>query len=198
MSRRYIPGTFEPQVNRWRFVSWIGRAALSAMLLTTASCGSSAPANSNAAAASGQASGTPATGSRTADACRLLTPDEIAALVGNAVAPGHPEVTPGVCKWGTEQPDQIDVLLMVYLKGSTREQVLCKDVRDAAAQGKGFPGIGDAATWKFSRIGIDSGDLEVCGSEGYLSLSLNGKGEASKFETAAVSLARKVIARLKD
>jgi hypothetical protein len=197
MSRRYSPGTFEPQVNHWRFVSWVGRAALSAVLLTAVSCGSSAPANSNTDAASGLASRTPATGSHTVDACRLLTPGEIAAIVGNAVAPGHPGAGPEVCKWDTEQPDQIDVLLMVYLKGGTHEPVLCKDVRDAAAQGKGLPGIGDAATWRFSRIGIDSGDLEVCGSEGFISLSLNGKGEASKFEAAAVSLARKVMARLK-
>jgi hypothetical protein len=170
------------------------RAALVIAALAAA-CGGSGPAESNTTPASGAAPATPPAG--TADACSLLTREEIAAAVGNPVEPGRPEAGRETCDWDTAQPGQTDVLLMVRLKGSTREQVLCDEMRKTAAAGKGYSGIGEAATWKYTKGGIfDSADLEVCDGKGFVSISLNGKGDAAALEAAAVALARKVLGRL--
>lgn len=174
MSRRDRFAHTAPRRDGWRRAAWIQRAAIAALAATIASCGGSSPADSTPATSGGQP---PATGARTADACKLLTQGEIAAAVGNPVAPGRPEAGPEVCDWDTEHADQIDVLLTVRLRGSAREQVLCADVRKAAAEEKGLSGIGDAATWKFTKLGVlDSGDLEVCDSKGYVSHQFERQG----------------------
>lgn len=160
----------------------------------TAACGGSSSGPDEPAAGQQAA---PASQSRTADACRLLSPAEIAAAVGNAVNAGQPEAGPEVCDWDTDKPDDVSVLLTVRLKDSDRERVLCEDVRKAASAGTGFPGIGEAATWKFTSMGFfNSGDLEICDSRGFVGLSLNGKADADRLQAAAVTLARTVLGRL--
>jgi hypothetical protein len=176
-----------------RTTAW--RAIAGAVIASALGCGSgSSDAPGQATSAESAAA---ATAARTADACRLLTPAEIEAAVGNPVKAGQPEAGPEVCDWDTEDADHVDVLLTVRLKGSDREKVLCGDVRKAAADGNGFAGIGEAATWKFSKSGIfNSGDLEVCDGKGFVSLTLNGRADAARLERAAVSLARTVLGRL--
>lgn len=164
-------------------------------LVVAVGCGGTDPASKPASAAP------PATGSTpqaagTADACSLLTAAEIGEAVGNPVGPGQQSAGPEVCDWDPEDPREITVLLMARLKGSTRETVLCEDVRKAAAEGKGLAGIGEAARWVFSPVPFNSGDLEVCGAKGYLSLTVTGKGEETKLRAAAMALARKALDRL--
>ena len=173
-------------------------ACLTALLTAAlhAGCSSPEPAATGAAGGSGAPSTSSSPTATPRDACSLLTQEEIAAAVGNPVQPGRVEGSSSVCDWDA-QPDQTDVLLMVYLKGTIREQALCPDLRKAAAAGKGYAGIGEAATWKFTKSTFfNSGDLELCDAKGFVSLSVNGKGDAATLEAAAVALARKVLSRL--
>lgn len=42
----------------------------------------------------------------------------------------------------------------------------------------------------------NSGDLEVCGPNGYLTLTLNGKRDKAALKAAATNLAQKILSRL--
>lgn len=132
----------------------------------------------------------------TADACAFLTESEIAEAVGNPVLKGQPYAGPEVCKWDTENPDHVSVLLTVRLSGSVRARVLCDELRKTGGEGGRIADLGDVAVWKFSNGGsFSSGDLETCGEEGFLALSLNGKAEEGKLKSATEALARKVRQR---
>lgn len=136
--------------------------------------------------------------SRSIDACSLLTAKEIVDVVGNAVAEGRPFAGPEVCKWGTEDPTNVDVLLTVRAAGSIREQTLCADLRKPSNNAQRVDSLGDVSVWKFSREGpmFNSGDLEVCGQKGYLNLTLQGKRDEPTLKSAATLLAQKVLERL--
>lgn len=136
---------------------------------------------------------------RTVDACSLLSEKEIGDIVGNAVDKGHPFAGPEVCKWETgDDPAKVDVLLTVRAKGSVHEKTLCTDLRNASDSNRRIEGLGDIATWKFSRNGtmFNSGDLEICGPKGYANLLLQGKKDEPTLKTATTALARKVLERL--
>jgi hypothetical protein len=129
------------------------------------------------------------------NSCSLLSETEIADVVGNSVEKGQVEGNSDVCKWRTEDPRNVDVLLIFRDKGSTREQVLCDDVRSSSVEH--LPGLGDAAIWKFSRSGLfNSGDLEVCGPKGYLNITLQGQRDETTLKAAAVNLTQKILQRL--
>ncbi len=132
------------------------------------------------------------------ESCVLLSEDEIASIVGNAVSKGRPFADVEVCKWDTEDPANVDVLLTVRAAGSVRAQTLCSDVKTAASNTQQIAGLGDIAVWKFSSEGslLNSGDLEVCGPIGYISFTLQGKRGEPALKAAAVSLAKRVIQRL--
>jgi hypothetical protein len=131
----------------------------------------------------------------TADACAALSQSEIEQAVGNPVLPGEPDAGPEVCNWDTENPDHVSVLLIVRPKGSTREETLCADLREAGGEGERLSGLGDVAVWKFSAMGtmFNSGDLEACGPRGFVSISLNGKADEPKLKEAAIALVGKVM-----
>jgi hypothetical protein len=175
-------------------VRFTGATLFLATLATALACGDSAPPRSAAQPSAAAATPTPAA---TADACRLLSTADVAAAVGNPVLDGTPDAGPEVCKWDTENPDHVSVLLIARLKGSAREQALCAEVRRVASAGKGLSGLGEAATWKFSRVGtmFNSGDLEVCDAKGYLSLGLNGQQDEAALQQAASTLARAIVSR---
>lgn len=133
----------------------------------------------------------------TADACAMLSPAEIAEALGNAVGAGRATAGQEVCEWDPPETGQTSVLLMVRLKGSIREQVLCPDLHKAAAGGKTLAGIGDVATWQFGNtLGLfNSSELAVCDAKGYVHLSLNGKRDEAALKDASLALARKVMGR---
>ena len=173
------------------------------MLPLAAACGASAQPESPPASSSGspQAQATTAPGqqgSRTIDACALLSQAEIAAIVGNPVNAGEQYAGPEVCRWDTEKPEQVSVLLTVRAAGSVREQVLCPDLRAGKGSGAPLSGLGDVAYWEFSSALslFNSGDLEMCGPKGFLSLSLNGQRAEPALKEATLAIARKVLGRL--
>ncbi len=151
-------------------------------------CGGSHPQESSAPAEESAASDT------SGDACAALSQSEIEKTVGNPVLAGAPFAGPEVCKWETENPDHVNVLLTVRPKGSTREEILCAGLRQSGGQGESLSGLGDVAFWKFSAVGtmFNSGDLEACGPRGFVSISLNGKADEAKLKQAAVALVGKV------
>ena len=136
--------------------------------------------------------------SGSAEACSLLTVKEIVDVVGNPVSEGKPFAGPEVCKWRTEDPTNVDVLLTVRAAGSIREQTLCADLRKAGSNAQRVDSLGDVSVWKFSREGpmFNSGDLEVCGPKGYLNLTLQGKRDEPTLKSATTVLAQKVLERL--
>jgi hypothetical protein len=133
-----------------------------------------------------------------ADTCSLLSGKELADIVGNAVDNGRTFTSVEDCKWDTEDPSNVDVLLIAHTAGSIREQVLCSDLGKANNSGQRVTGLGDVAVWKFSSEGslFNSGDLESCGPKGYVSLTLQGKRDEPTLKQAAINLATKVIERL--
>ena len=138
----------------------------------------------------------PAAERKRADSCSLLTENEIAEAVGNAVDKGQVQGNADICKWGTEDPSKVDVLLIVREKGGIHEPVLCADVRSNTTD-EHLPGLGEVAVWKFSRQPFfNSGDLEVCGPKGYLTMTLNGKRDEAALKAAATNLAQKILSRL--
>jgi hypothetical protein len=175
----------------------VGAALLSAVcLLGTSGCGEK-PAASDAPAGAGDSARVAQTTSGTADSCAMLTQAVIASAVGNAVQPGRPDAGPEVCKWDTENPDDVSVLLTVRLAGSLRAPILCEEVKKGNS-GSPVPGLGDASGWKYSStLGLfDSGDLEICASGHFVSLSLNGKRAEAAMKDAAAALARATLNQL--
>jgi hypothetical protein len=128
------------------------------------------------------------------DACAALSRGEIEQTVGNPVLEGEPYAGPEVCQWDTENPDHVSVLLAVRPKDSIREETLCADLRQSGGEGERLSGLGEVAVWKFSAGSLfNSGDLEACGPRGFVSISLNGKGDEPKLKEAAVALVGKVM-----
>jgi len=132
------------------------------------------------------------------DTCSLLSEAEVADIVGNTVSKGRPFAGPADCKWDTEDPSNVDVLLIAHAAGSIREQVLCSDVGKADNGGQRVAGLGDIAVWKLTTEGslFNSGELEICGPKGFVSLTLDGKRNEATLKEAAIAIARKVIERL--
>jgi hypothetical protein len=163
---------------------------LTALLLGALGCGGGGGGEGE-----GRSEPAPAAAVESGSACEALTEDEIAAAVGNPVLAGAPFAGPEVCKWETENPDHVNVLLTVRPKGSIREETLCAGLRESGGEGERLTGIGDIAVFRFSAVGtmFQSGDLEACGARGFVAISLNGKADEAKLKQAAITLVGKVM-----
>jgi hypothetical protein len=161
-------------------------------LLIAAFAGCSSGESANPPGSSGAAPG-----SAVADACTLLSETQIGEIVGNPVIKGRNEAGPTTCKWDAQNAGDVDVLLITGAPGSDREKYICPELRKSATTDPAFAGIGEAVTWKFGAVGslFNSGDLELCGSKGFISLSLNGKRDEAALKQAAIALARKIQER---
>ncbi len=161
-----------------------------ALALAVTGCGGSEapqPATENAKAAAATTGGS-------ADACAMLSQDQVSGAVGNAVQPGEPFAGPEVCRWDTADPAQVSVLLTVRLPGSIREQALCRGLRDSGGKAPGFEEIADVSTWKFSSMSLfNSGDFEGCGPKGFVSLSLSGKRDEGQLKQSTLTILRAVL-----
>lgn len=138
-----------------------------------------------------------ATPSGTADTCALVSQNEIANAVGNPVVKGQPFNGAADCKWETENPDHVSVLLIVHRAGSIREPILCDALRKGGGRGERLEGL-DVATWKFSNtLGLfNSSEFEACGPKAFLSLQLNGKRDEAALKQATLAITRIVLPRL--
>ena len=138
-----------------------------------------------------------APGSAPADACTLLPESQIGEIIGNPVLPGRNEAGAATCKWDAKDAGEVDVLLITGAPGSDREKYICPELRKTTSLDPEFSGLGETVSWKFSAVGslFNSGDLELCGRYGFISLTLNGKREEAALKQAAVALARKIQER---
>jgi hypothetical protein len=169
-------------------------SSVMAVVVVAACGGSQAPAGGASGATPPPASSSSPT---TSDACAMLTPAEIASAVGNPVQPGAPFAGQEVCKWETEAPGHVDVLLTVRLMGGIRAKPLCDGLPSATDKGARIGGVGDLAFWKFSSNPLfNSGDLELCTAKGFVALSLNGKADETRLQSAALALAKQVLQRM--
>ena len=130
------------------------------------------------------------------DACKVISQDELSALVGNPLATGEHFAGSEVCKWDAE-PGHTNVLLTVRPAGSLREQSLCPELKKST-DGQRVDGLADVAIWKFSNtMGLfNTGDLETCGSKGYISLSVSGKLDEAPLKQQTVSIFQAVLKKL--
>ena len=165
--------------------------ALAVVIASTPGCSRSAapPANETAR----QTAAPPSENSATA--CDLISDSDIAAAVGNPVLKGAPDGT-GTCKWDTEKKEDTSALLIISRKGSLREPYLCDGLRKTGGTER-VEGL-DVATWKFSNAMkfFNSGDFEACGPKGFVSLSLNGKGDETHLKQATLAIVRQVVQRM--
>lgn len=164
--------------------------AILAFTAATAGCSSSDTAETAGSAAGGAASS-----STPAETCALLSLDQIAAAVSNAVLAGQ-AVGAGSCSWDTEKPSDVSVLVIVHRKGSIREPILCEELRKDGG-GEKVEGL-DVANWKFSNtLGLfNSGEFEACGPKGFLSLQLNGERDEVTLKKATLALVQLVLRRI--
>ena len=158
------------------------------LLVSAVACSSSESPDS--AGSSGVAPGT----ASPVDACTLLSEAQIGEIVGNPVVKGRNEQGTTTCKWDAKNAGDVDVLLITGAPGSDREKYICPELRKSATSDPAFAGVADAVTWKFGPVGslFNSGDLELCGRKGFISLSLNGKRDEATLKQAAITLARRI------
>ena len=159
------------------------------VLAISSACGGDSATGTTASSSGGSAS------PGTVDACALLSPSDIEAIVGNPVKPGRPDAGPEVCKWDVDVRGQVDVLLQARAKGSIREQALCPDLAKSDPT-KRVPGIGDVATMESSSvIGLfNSAELQACGPKGFIAVMLNGDKDQATLRTQTTAVAQKVFA----
>lgn len=167
-----------------------GACATLAFTAATLSCSSS-----EAPQTAGGSTAGPASSSTPANTCAILSQDQIAGAVGNAVLAGQ-AVGAGSCSWDTEKRGDVSVLLIVHLKGSIREPILCEEVRKGGG-GEPVEGL-DVARWKVSSaLGLfNSGEFEACGSKGFLSLQVNGERDEATLKKATLALVQLVLRRI--
>ncbi len=150
--------------------------------------------SSEAPQTAGGATGGPASMSTPADTCAILSQEQIAGAVGNAVLAGQ-VAGAGSCSWDTEKRGDVSVLLIFHRKGSIREPILCEELRKNGG-GERVEGF-DIATWKVSStLGLfNSGEFQACGPKGFLSLQLNGERDEATLKKAALALVQLVLRR---
>ena len=166
---------------------------IAALACSAIACGRSGTGSSSSSSSASGASGGSSSG--VVNACALLTPADIAAIVGNPVKPGREDAGPEVCKWDVEVRGQVDVLVQARAKGSVREQALCPDLAKTEAT-KRVPGVGDVATMESSSVmGLfNSAELQACGPKGFIAVMLNGEKDQATLRDATLKVAQKVFA----
>jgi hypothetical protein len=165
--------------------------AIVLMIAAPIGCSGSAPPDAKQTGQSAEV----ARASESTDPCALISQSDLAAAVGNAVIKGEHQGA-GTCKWGTENRDDVSVLLIAHKKGETREPYLCDDLRKSGGNER-IEGL-EVATWKFSNtLGLfNSGEFEACGPKGFVSLQLNGKRDEAKIKQATLAIVQHVLRRL--
>ena len=128
----------------------------------------------------------------TKPACSVLTQDEVAATLGNAVRPGTGDGK--FCQWslsvdkGTSanltlnKPDQCDVIRNSLPKEAKTEQV---------------GGVGSSAVWNWQQVSILlQGNFVVCWSDAVVWINISGERDQGELRNVAAALAQKAHNKL--
>ena len=130
------------------------------------------------------------------DVCAVLTVDEIASAVGNAVDDGSGEVGPQLCDW-TAPPADTSVSASLLIGPTVALCVEALELDPANARSKGFD---DPTFWSYLDILGGIGNVVVCAEAGQLTLTLMAGTDAEPGERelreAGEQLARRAAARL--
>jgi hypothetical protein len=133
-----------------------------------------------------------------ANACGLLSDAEIAQALGSPVPAGAEFAGPEVCRWSNDEPPITTVLLIVRPAGSLREQVLCGDLRQGVGEGEPVEGVAEVALWHFENVIslFNSGELQTCGAQGYISVTVSMERDEATLKQAALTLFTSVQSQL--
>jgi hypothetical protein len=132
-------------------------------------------------------------------ACELLTVDDIAAALGNAVNAPTPAEAAN-CTWGTavDGGTSLDLTVVKVAPGASAEA--CRDQRNTlprAAAKEAVSGVGDSATWVVEQLTtIKQGHLVACWKDGVVVVLLTGEKDAAALQATAKGLAETVHGRL--
>src|SRR5262245_19373977 len=117
--------------------------------------------SASAPAPSGTSAAPAATPSVGKDPCSLLTPAEIAAVVGNAVTVQKKDAR--YCRYDSGDPDKFDVALQYMHDDAARTcaNVLPKVAGNPAGRIETIQGLADQAAWEWNPAGSE-GTITVC------------------------------------
>lgn len=172
--------------------------ALATTTLLVAACASNGGSGTSTPAASGPAGSEPSSatgGSGSPQACGLLTVDEIAGVVGNAVEDGT-GMTTADCTWGSD-PDETSASVLVT--GSGTEQI-CADALGSDDGQVPIDGLGKPAFWLWNPVSGGVGSVSIC-ADGSLvtvtvSAGLDDPADESGVRGRAEALAQLVLGRI--
>lgn len=127
-------------------------------------------------------------------ACDLLTPDEIAEVVGNSVEAGT-GTTSSDCLWGSDPEESSAAVLILQVPVAACESALETDAAQLAADGFGVP-----AFWLWAAASGGVGTVSLCTASGMVTVTVSAglsdtPDEASIREQAS-ALADIVLTRI--
>jgi hypothetical protein len=180
----------------------IGTLMVAAALLGACASGTGSPTDSaeGPPASSAPASGAAATASEPsgddggAAACDLLSPDEIAGVVGNPVEAGT-GMTASDCLWGSDPEETSAAVLILQVPEAACESALESDAAQTTADGFGVP-----AFWLWASASGGVGTVSLCTAAGMVTVTVSAGLSDTPDEAAireqASTLAELVLTRV--
>lgn len=177
-------------------------AALMAVLVLLTACSSSSPPGTGDAPTAEPTNPTspspdPSEASGGGDApraCDLLTVDEIAGVVGNAVEAGT-GTTASDCLWSADPEETSAAILILAAPAEACEASLEADSAQVAAEGFDLP-----AFWLWAAVSGGVGTLSLCTAEGMITVTvsagLSDTPDEGAIRSQASALADLVLARI--
>jgi hypothetical protein len=127
-------------------------------------------------------------------ACDLLTPDEIASVVGNTVEPGT-GTTASDCRWGSDPEETSAAVLLLQVPREACESALETDAAQIAADDLSVP-----AFWLWAEASGGVGTMSLCAASGMVTVTVSAGLSDTPDEAAireqASTLAELVLARI--
>ncbi|MGH9280242.1 MAG: hypothetical protein ACRD12_19345 [Acidimicrobiales bacterium] len=125
-------------------------------------------------------------------ACDVLTPDDVAATLGNRVRPG--QGTGKFCQWGTA----VDKGTSANLTVNRADQ--CNPIRNSLpkeAKTESVGGVGNSAVWNWQEVSILlQGNFVVCWPDAVIWIAVSGEKDQAALREEASTLAQKAHNKL--
>lgn len=132
-------------------------------------------------------------------ACELLSQDDVAKALGNAVKPAVPAEASN-CTWGTNVDGGSSLDLTVVKPSAQGATQACADQRKTLPRGVAkdqVSGVGDSAVWVFEELTtIKQGHLLACWKDGVVVVLITGEHDGAALQTTAKAVAEEVHHRI--
>lgn len=130
-------------------------------------------------------------------ACELVSRDEVASTVGNAVTVGSGQGSN--CSWGTTVDGGTSATVTAVKPGQAKAVDACNGLRlgqPAEARHESVAGVGSSAVWVFQPLTtLSQGSLVACWSDSAVLVLLTGERDPGALRATAIALAQKVHSR---